>query len=367
MRPQYRRFGFVDFDAMGSADAGDLDAADEIVVRQAGGDNVVASISQIPVGGGVPDPLLLDPGAVGAPAYSYTMDPDTGVFNTVANQLGFAANGVEIARAQGAVGANQFIVAPGVIQNAPATPSLAFGDGDTGFFESADDNLIVAIAGADQFFFASNVLGGLLGTSAAIRNIAATAIIPTVHPNRGDLNSGLGQNAVDQVSIIGGGVELLRAVEVVGANQIIIAPGVIQNAGATPSLAFGSGNMGFYQVSANILAVSIAGVGHFLWETDGTFLFRGASTRAATMRDVTPTAIIPTFTFQSDPDTGIGSPALDQLSLIAGNVDCINIAETAGARQIGFYVTAPISLQTGIAVTAAGIHAALVSLGLITA
>lgn len=34
---------------------------------------------------------------------------------------------------------------------------------------------------------------------------------------------------------------------------------------------------------------------------------------------------------------------------------------------IGFYGTAPIVQQTGVAVTAGGIHAALVNLGLITA
>lgn len=34
---------------------------------------------------------------------------------------------------------------------------------------------------------------------------------------------------------------------------------------------------------------------------------------------------------------------------------------------IGFYATAPVALQTGVAVTAGGIHAALVALGLITA
>lgn len=34
--------------------------------------------------------------------------------------------------------------------------------------------------------------------------------------------------------------------------------------------------------------------------------------------------------------------------------------------NIGFYGTAPIAQQTGVAVTAAGIHAALVNLGLIT-
>lgn len=35
--------------------------------------------------------------------------------------------------------------------------------------------------------------------------------------------------------------------------------------------------------------------------------------------------------------------------------------------QVGFYGTAPIAKQTGVLVTAAGIHAALVNLGLIAA
>lgn len=42
------------------------------------------------------------------------------------------------------------------------------------------------------------------------------------------------------------------------------------------------------------------------------------------------------------------------------------MVEAAGGR-LGFYGTVPIALQTGVAVSAAGIHAALVALGLITA
>ena len=39
----------------------------------------------------------------------------------------------------------------------------------------------------------------------------------------------------------------------------------------------------------------------------------------------------------------------------------------SGASTIGFYGASPTALQTGVAVSAAGIHAALVNLGLITA
>jgi hypothetical protein len=57
-----------------------------------------------------------------------------------------------------------------------------------------------------------------------------------------------------------------------------------------------------------------------------------------------------------------------------GTVTCVNLTATgnvalgdAGADTIGFYGHAPTAQQTGVAVTAAGIHAALVALGLITA
>jgi len=39
----------------------------------------------------------------------------------------------------------------------------------------------------------------------------------------------------------------------------------------------------------------------------------------------------------------------------------------SAAPELGFYGTAAIAQQTGVAVTDAGIHAALVALGLITA
>ena len=47
------------------------------------------------------------------------------------------------------------------------------------------------------------------------------------------------------------------------------------------------------------------------------------------------------------------------------NTDGIRTGSTGG--KVGFYGTAPIALQTGVAVSAAGVHAALVALGLITA
>jgi hypothetical protein len=146
-------------------------------------------------------------------------------------------------------------------------------------------------------------------------------------------------------------------------DQVLIGPA--GTAGA-PSLSFVvDPDTGFYSAVPGILAVSVNGT--------GTFRFVGAQFRGATggspsiqneVASATNPTLLPT---QADLDTGIGWTATDHLSLVAGGLDCINIRETASARQIGFYTTAPISLQTGVAVTEIAIHAALVALGLITA
>ncbi len=51
---------------------------------------------------------------------------------------------------------------------------------------------------------------------------------------------------------------------------------------------------------------------------------------------------------------------------ITPNVTLSGALDHDGAT-VGFYGTAPIAQQTGVAVTAGGVHAALVALGLITA
>lgn len=43
------------------------------------------------------------------------------------------------------------------------------------------------------------------------------------------------------------------------------------------------------------------------------------------------------------------------------------VIDTTDDLELGFYGASPVALQTGVAVTAGGIHAALVNLGLITA
>ena len=64
---------------------------------------------------------------------------------------------------------------------------------------------------------------------------------------------------------------------------------------------------------------------------------------------------------------GTGSLTLsDGATMTLGTVDGLKIG-TAAAQKLGFYGQAPVVQPSGVAVSAAEIHAALVALGLITA
>lgn len=133
---------------------------------------------------------------------------------------------------------------------------------------------------------------------------------------------------------------------------------------ATPTLAFGNGDSGWYEPSDDLLRGAVGGFAKI--ELSST-AFSSLTSVNARLRISGASITQPAFTFRDDTDTGVSRAGADHLALVAGTLDCITVREVASARQIGFYVTAPVALQTGVAVTAAGVHAALVNLGLITA
>ncbi len=70
---------------------------------------------------------------------------------------------------------------------------------------------------------------------------------------------------------------------------------------------------------------------------------------------------------QADPNTGLGWKSTDIGTLTAGGLEVVAFGETGSAPTLGFYATTATAQLTGVAESAAGIHAALVTLGLITA
>jgi len=273
-KPFVALYGQVDFDKMIPAD--NISGTDIFVCRQgADGDNVFATASQLNDFFGVPDPILLNDGSAAAPSYSFASDPTTGIFITAAGQLRVAtagisrwlwvgndfqgnasgsaliknqatsssnptlvpnrsdpntgightaddqlsliAGGVQVANLTEAAGIVQFIVP---LQNNAAAPSIAFGDGDTGFYEESDDTIGVTSVGIKRFEFSGNSFRADTTSGPLISNVNASATVPTLIPDKSDINTGIGHNVSDQLSFIAGGLTCISIRNIAGARQV---------------------------------------------------------------------------------------------------------------------------------------------------
>jgi len=103
------------------------------------------------------------------------------------------------------------------VGNHAAAPSLALGDGDTGFYEDQDDRIVIATLGAarvyvDTLQIQSTIrLKSATGSGPSIElQTAAAAATPNILPLETDTDTGVGRAAADQLSLIAGGVEGVR-------------------------------------------------------------------------------------------------------------------------------------------------------------
>jgi hypothetical protein len=78
------------------------------------------------------------------------------------------------------------------LENDATTPTIGFGDGDSGFYESEDDTLKVSIAGAATFKWSGANFAGNAAGAGGIRNILASSTVPTIMPNITDIDTGVG-------------------------------------------------------------------------------------------------------------------------------------------------------------------------------
>ena len=223
------------------------------------------------------------------------------------------------------------ITVPG--SGSAATPDIAFGDGDSGFYENSDDLIGVSIAGTTIAFITNASLRS--ATSGGFEIATSTGASYTVpkYRFRGDDNTGIARGAADQMSFVAGGIEAARVVENASATQLIIDPG-LTGSQTVPSLAFGDGDSGFFESVDDTVRMAFGGVERYLFSgnqmnsitSSSWFLDRNAASGTN-----------PVFAFNGDDDTGIGRQAADALSLIAGGVEAVRLAESGGDVDIGMF------------------------------
>lgn len=218
-------------------------------------------------------------GAMSIPNYAFSGDADTGMFLPGVDIVGFTAGGVEGLRITEIASAitNRFTGSLGIgldpvagtrltlpQESDAVTPTLAFGDGDTGFYEASDDALWVSVGGGKKILFSGTEMSGVFGGSFALYpQINASSSVPTIVPSRSDSNTGIGLAAADQLSLIAGGVERLR----------------LNSLGATA---------GVLNVNETVIGSSINIVGHegVSLHHDGTEAFLTSADNGTTWQDL---------------------------------------------------------------------------------
>jgi len=95
--------------------------------------------------------------------------------------------------------------------NDATNPTIAFGDGNTGFYEDADNQLCVAIGGVKKWTFYASVAQCEVVAGSPRLNTTNTpsATVPT-YQFYSDADTGIGRAGANQLSLIAGGVENLR-------------------------------------------------------------------------------------------------------------------------------------------------------------
>jgi hypothetical protein len=102
-------------------------------------DAMTDSLSRSGVGGMLA-PLLLDDGAVGSPALSFSTDTNTGFYRTGADAMAFTANGANV------LGVDTTGIT--TVVGSVGTPSISFlSDRDTGFYTTAANTIGIAANG----------------------------------------------------------------------------------------------------------------------------------------------------------------------------------------------------------------------------
>ncbi len=99
------------------------------------------------------------------------------------------------------------------LHNDAVTPTFGFGDGDSGFYEGADDDISIAVSGARKYLIRAAYILGSDTNSFILSNETVSATNPTLSPRGSDQDTGVASAAADQLSLVAGGVEGIRVTE----------------------------------------------------------------------------------------------------------------------------------------------------------
>lgn len=259
-------------------------------------------------------PLLGPAGSLGAPSYSFSADPDTGIWLGAANTISFVTNGIH------KMNIGPLAILPGVvtltIDGTAANPAYSFNnDPNTGIYSFGADELGVAVGGTNTVRLHSTYTFSLVPVIGPLGSAAAPTYTFTT-----DLDTGIYRAGANNLGFSTAGV----------------SAGLIDEIGnfrwrdgtnALPAYSFsGDSDTGIFRSGSGEMRFTCDGTTRFILSAS---YFQSVSTQ---MANVDGSAGTPAYGFTADPDTGI----------YRSGANALNFSEGGAGYRVG-YRTVPRS------------------------
>ena len=294
------------------------------------------------------------PGTVVAPFYSFALDTTSGMYLIDLEKIGFSTASTERLRITNTE--TQFSNQAVFLTGSAATPSITFGDANTGLYASAADNLDFTTNGTRRLglntsltFYNSttilNTLGAVATPSYSFSGDPDTGIYSSSANNLDlacngtrslNINSsnvqfrsgtstqpsitflsnpatGFANSATGFINFISNSAEVATLKDI---NFSLYVPIIAANGSASaPSLAFANSfSTGIYASAANNIDMATNGTRRLGLNTSLTFY------NSTTLLNTLGSAAAPSYSFSGDTNTGIYSPSADILEIATGGV-----------------------------------------------
>lgn len=199
-----------------------------------------------------------------APSFSFTSDTNTGMFLAAVDTIGFSAGGTT--RMSLSTTAATFAVAMRNVDGAQATPSYTFtNDPDTGMFSYAADGLGFAAGGSTRMYITSSGVFSQTDFRSGFGTAADPAFTFT-----SDNNTGMFRSGVDELGLATGGTARLTLSTT--AATFAVAANTIDGAQTAPSYTFTNDpDTGMFSYAADGLGFAAGGATRMYITSSGVF------------------------------------------------------------------------------------------------
>lgn len=266
-------------------------------------------------------PVMIQDGSVGAPSLAFRSDPDTGMWLSTTGRINMSAGGAEILE----VDATSMDVT-GVVRSSDGTvgaPAYSFyGDTDTGMWSSVPEQLDFATNGTNRLEINAGVAKFLTTAVEILDGTAATPSLSFVN----DDNTGLFRIGTDEIGVSTGGTNRLslNTASLTLENGLIlrIADGNV----TAPGIIFDNdNNTGIYRIGADNVGISAGGTTSMSFNSTSAIAWYPLQGEIGSVST-------PGFAFNTDTNTGIWSGGSGQVNFSSDGIEALEIHLTSGIQ-----------------------------------